>query len=400
MFLNEEDRTIFFKLYFDLLLFVNKKHKIVSGFRKGRYPKSVDTSEAFQIREELFDNPNWINDYLNEYYAEFSEEERKILISWHDYYIKSEFFIVRNLKKYTVFMKPDDENKSKLYGVIGINHPISDLFESSYLPIYVKALIIPFKDMIIYDGIISSHNIRFGSGFKNSLNDEYRASKEQFGIITSLPFDESIVITIKPDKKKTSGKPTKVSDDKVDEIASYIIGFCNNYLNSEYTDMSIRLLEKLRRKRPSPLLTGRANTWACGIIYAIGSTNFLFDKSQKPHMTASELASHFDISKSTAGNKAGEIYKLIKISQFDPDWTLPSRIIDNPYVWMFESKDGFVFDARNAPIEVQEELYNSGMIPFIPLSQDKDLSECDENAIIEKKSKTSEQIEGQIRFDD
>ena len=69
---------------------------------------------------------------------------------------------------------------------------------------------------------------------------------------------------------------------------------------------------------------------------------------------------------------------------------------------MFESKDGFVFDARNAPREIQEELFEAGMIPFIPLPKDNEIIGTDLKEADAKKSKTknSLQIEGQMNFDD
>ncbi|MCL2513772.1 MAG: DUF6398 domain-containing protein [Oscillospiraceae bacterium] len=139
----------------------------------------------------------------------------------------------------------------------------------------------------------------------------------------------------------------KSMQEKYDIIEPIITKFCEKYLNGEYAAVSLRLLEKLCRKRPSPLIKGKPNTWACGIVYAIGSTNFLFDKSTAPYMKASELAEKFGLSQSTAGSKAGEIYKLLNISTFDPDWTLPSLLGDNPFVWMFETSGGFILDARH-----------------------------------------------------
>ena len=162
----------------------------------------------------------------------------------------------------------------------------------------------------------------------------------------------------------------KAMQEKYDSIAPIITEFCSEYLNDEYAEVSLRMLEKLCRKRPSPLLSGKPNTWACGIVYAVGSTNFLFDKSQTPHMRAAKLAELFYLSPSSAGNKAGEIRKIFNISVFDPEWTLPSRIGDNPLVWMYETRSGFIFDARYAPREVQEELYYAGMIPFIPADRE------------------------------
>ena len=161
-------------------------------------------------------------------------------------------------------------------------------------------------------------------------------------------------------------KVPKSMQEKYDTIASIIIRFCEKNLNEEYASVSLLLLAKLCRKRPSPLIKGNPNTWACGIVYAIGSTNFLFDKSQPLHMRAKELAERFGISQSTAGNKAGEIYKLLNIAPLDPEWTLPSMLGDNPFVWMFETESGFIVDVRHAAREIQEKLFNAGMIPFIP----------------------------------
>ncbi|MBM4076885.1 MAG: hypothetical protein FJ267_14750, partial [Planctomycetes bacterium] len=45
--------------------------------------------------------------------------------------------------------------------------------------------------------------------------------------------------------------------------------------------------------------------------------------------------------------------KMFKMYQFDPNWTLPSRLWDNPIVWMLQV-NGFTMDVRHAPREVQE----------------------------------------------
>ena len=161
-------------------------------------------------------------------------------------------------------------------------------------------------------------------------------------------------------------KIPKSMQDKYADISTIISDFSDKYLNEEYTAMSLSLLALLCRKRPSPILSGKPNTWACGIIYAIGKTNFLFDRSQTPHIRASELAGMFGISQSTAGNKASEIKRVANIKPLDPEWTLPSRLFDNPMVWMFKTASGFMFDVRYAPRATQAEFFDAGLIPFIP----------------------------------
>jgi hypothetical protein len=107
------------------------------------------------------------------------------------------------------------------------------------------------------------------------------------------------------------------------------------------------------------------STWAGAITYTVGSVNFLFDKSQTPHMRADELAAAFGLSKSTVGNKSKQIKDILKIGIFDPAWTLPSRIDNNPMAWMISVND-FILDARSAPRYIQEEAYRKGLIPYLP----------------------------------
>jgi hypothetical protein len=56
----------------------------------------------------------------------------------------------------------------------------------------------------------------------------------------------------------------------------------------------------LCRKRPSPLTSGKPSTWACAILYALDQVNFLFDRTQTPHLTPKELCAGFGVSTSTA----------------------------------------------------------------------------------------------------
>jgi hypothetical protein len=44
----------------------------------------------------------------------------------------------------------------------------------------------------------------------------------------------------------------------------------------------------------------------------------------------------FGVAESTGQGKSQPIRKMLKIYQFDPKWTLPSRLDDNPLVWMLQ----------------------------------------------------------------
>jgi hypothetical protein len=85
-------------------------------------------------------------------------------------------------------------------------------------------------------------------------------------------------------------------------------------------------------------------------------------------MQLGKLCELFGIGKSTATTKARSIEQLMGISYLDPRWTLPSKQENNPLIWML-TVNGFAVDIRTAPVELQEEAFRRGLIPYIPGSK-------------------------------
>ncbi|MDJ0592072.1 MAG: DUF6398 domain-containing protein [Pleurocapsa sp. MO_226.B13] len=195
--------------------------------------------------------------------------------------------------------------------------------------------------------------------------------------------------------KSTGEKVPKQMHILFAEITALTDAFCSQYLNAEYADMSRKLTAALCRKRPSPLVRGKAKTWACGIVHAIGLVNFLYDSSQTPHIKATELYKHFGVGQSTGQGKSKQIRDMMKMSQMSPDWCLPSRIDDNPLIWMV-SVNGFILDIRHAPREVQEQAFLQGIIPYIP--DDKEL-ESEANHKLETNEEYAEDLNDSQIYD-
>lgn len=159
--------------------------------------------------------------------------------------------------------------------------------------------------------------------------------------------------------------PDEAKQQAVEEIAGLVDAFCREHLNEEYAELCRRLTEKLARKRPSPLVSGRPNTWACGIVRTIGMHNFLGDKSQKPYMKIADISRLFGVGESTAAAKTAAIRNVLHLGPLDFEWSLPSRAEQNPLIWMLKV-NGFVMDIRDAPREAQEVAFEQGLIPYIP----------------------------------
>ncbi len=164
-------------------------------------------------------------------------------------------------------------------------------------------------------------------------------------------------------RKATSKSPGEVGP-VLELIVAMTDQFCREKLNEEYALLCRRLAEKLARKRPSPLLGGKPETWACGIIRTIGWVNFLDDSSRKPHIKLTAIDKAFGIGESTGQGKSKAIRSMLKIRQFDHHWTLPSRMDDSPMIWVVEV-NGFMTDIRTCPRVLQEIAFKKGLIPYI-----------------------------------
>jgi hypothetical protein len=150
-----------------------------------------------------------------------------------------------------------------------------------------------------------------------------------------------------------------------DAIVGRIEAFCRAHLDEEYEALCRKLAGVLARKRPSPLLSGKPESWASGIVRVIGWVNFLGDPTQPHHMKMTDIDEGFGVSEATGSAKAKAIRDLLKLRPFDPEWTLPSRLDQNPLAWMIQV-NGLIVDARRVPREIQEEAYRKGLIPYIP----------------------------------
>ncbi len=164
-------------------------------------------------------------------------------------------------------------------------------------------------------------------------------------------------------KRKSGGTAIPEEVQPVFEVIDRLVqGFCREHLNDEYAVLCRKLTEKLARKRPSPLVSGKPNTWACGIVRTIGWANFLDDSGRSPHMKLTAIDKAFEVAESTGQGKSALIRKMLKIRQFDWHWLLPSQIDSYSIIWTL-SVNGFMLDSRRATREVQEMAFKKGLIP-------------------------------------
>ena len=186
--LSPQETEQFYHIWFALLHYVNTQLQLIPDFPDAPGDHNISTEAAVQVRNVL-----WANDALREQFisdnpAQLSADDLALVASWQ-YRVAGSFFIYRSLQKYTVFLS--ETEPAHAYGVLGLVSTIEETLPLP-LPVYARTVLLPFGHVIIYDSLLNSYNVIFGSGYRQGLQEQYRNIQEREGIITSLlPEDQA-----------------------------------------------------------------------------------------------------------------------------------------------------------------------------------------------------------------
>ena len=129
--------------------------------------------------------------------------------------------------------------------------------------------------------------------------------------------------------------------------------FCSRKLNDDYAQLCDKLIKKMGRKRDVPFQRGKPEIWAAAVIYAIGSINFLFDKSFEPYLTPDQICDYFGTKNSTVSNKAREIKEMFKMWYYSPEFST-NRMKENNPINKMVMVDGFIVPMDTLPANLQK----------------------------------------------
>lgn len=214
--LSTPDIELFYKLNGSLLAFANRELKIVAAGIAPDQVRKQPVQQVAALRDSCYEKPQIFEQYLPANPDRLPAEELAIVASWR-LRITGDFYIVRHLKAYTVFLSAKEP--TRLYGVLGLIDPLEAVMRGAPLPLMVKATLLPFRDRIIYDGLLNTYRISFGGGIRRSINSTYSRIKEREGIIETLVGGDGLPLT----RTSLTGKTVKLAPDwrpAVDEIVS------------------------------------------------------------------------------------------------------------------------------------------------------------------------------------
>ncbi|CAK0770438.1 conserved hypothetical protein [Gammaproteobacteria bacterium] len=183
--LNPADCERFYRIWFRLLRHVNLQEQIIPELPEDPKAGSINPQDAGKLRAVLWSSDKWLASFKEEQKDRLSEQDLTLVGSWK-WRVSGKFYIMRHLKSYSVFLGTESSRGSPVaYGVLGIVSPIDEIIIWPP-PVLVEAILLPFEGKIIYDSLLSPYSITFGSGIRNSLNNDYRTVRERGQIITSL----------------------------------------------------------------------------------------------------------------------------------------------------------------------------------------------------------------------
>jgi hypothetical protein len=264
--LPEEDTELFYKLHPALMFYTNQRKGVVGSVTTLEEFMQLPIEEKNKVREALYKYPELIDSFVKENQFNFSQDELEIVRSWKNF-IKDEFYLFRYLKKYAIFL--DDSSLPKAYGVLALKSDFREIV-GPWLPVFLKAVLLPFKGRIIYDGILIPYPVTFGPGIRRNLKEAYQEAKARFGIITTLPRAEKEESDIVRLKAYLSSEATR---EKYWEEIEELITKDSSLLTVYHQEMG-KVHARTYGRRLSEI--GLRNAWFAileGEIVASGSTN-------------------------------------------------------------------------------------------------------------------------------
>lgn len=199
--LSQQDAELFFELMWALQYFTNQKLQIVSNVRILDEYIKCSREEKMKVRQAMYENINLIDSFIKENPQKFSDDKLSIIAKWK-HFVAGEFYIERLLKKYAIFISND-----RVYAVLALYDAFDEMYHRSRLPVLVKAVLLPFKGKIIYDGLLQGYNVFFGRGISTELKETYLAAKQNAQIIESLDLDTKKIKIQKPTKPLKDWRP-------------------------------------------------------------------------------------------------------------------------------------------------------------------------------------------------
>ena len=182
MVLTDGEAEQFYDLWIALLDFVNQKYELIKELYGMTSPNGLPLDKVALVTSKLWEDKDIIDEFVLSGFKKMDEEEIAIVNGWKRA-IHGKFIVDRHLRKGSVLI-PVDNNE--VYVVKGIYSSWRELLDGYPMPQIVKTTLMPFRDAIIHDGILSIYGMCLGRNMSEQSKQNYLDAKSNGNLHYSL----------------------------------------------------------------------------------------------------------------------------------------------------------------------------------------------------------------------
>lgn len=165
----------FYKLYFSLLEYTNNKYHVNTNVKKIYKQEGLDPNLLNPIVEFLFkDKEKIIDAYIKDNPHSFSRDDLN-KVSKFKQGIRGMFTIAKYEEDYTAVLASD-----RVYMIKGLNCNIDQVIPYQDIPCIIITSLLPYDDVIVYDGMLSTFPISMGTSFNKLVEKEYEEDMKYY----------------------------------------------------------------------------------------------------------------------------------------------------------------------------------------------------------------------------
>ncbi len=109
----------------------------------------IEHDERAFFRDALYQEPSFYDDFLKHNYYDLSAEDLAIIERWAEFGIRDYFLVEEYEKKKAYFVW-----NGSYYLVHNLIDDFPTIFKKRQAPFWIYTYILPYKDIIVYDGIV------------------------------------------------------------------------------------------------------------------------------------------------------------------------------------------------------------------------------------------------------
>lgn len=179
MVLNDEQCNRFFDTMDALLFYVNERFQVVEGFTLD-YETQIADMKASLVARALWENVEIIDAFVRDNPARLSQRCLETALSWKNA-LPGVYTVVRYQGGRALMM-----NDVGVFSVGGVSLELDG--EIGKVPAYVEIVLLPFDDMIVYDGFMQVYDVGGSASEGTKIQDDFENRCAQGIVSTATEF--------------------------------------------------------------------------------------------------------------------------------------------------------------------------------------------------------------------